>query len=278
MARNPVMVALPPFEGVTRKLILTALALFFVLVLTRAFVPDICALLMDRLMLHPGDALGRQLWQLATYPFVDFGLLSVLLTCLSLWYFGSALEGERGARWLTEFFFTSTIGGGLLASLLSLTLFRHVPGLGPEQRADTLWAPVMALLVAYAVFHPDEELSFNFLFRVKAKYLAVIYLLVYLAIALTTAGQFDAMVVLCASLTGYVFVKFAPQRGLRFVASERWYGLRNAYYRRKRQRAAKKFTVYMKQQGRDVHFDASGRYMPDEDRDRRDRKDKRWMN
>jgi hypothetical protein len=58
--------------------------------------------------------------------------------------------------------------------------------------------------------------------------------------------------------------------------SEGYFGLRNAYYRAKRRRAARKFEVYMGKQGRQVHFDKEGRYVdPDA---RKDPNDKRWMN
>ena len=68
-----------------------------------------------------------------------------------------------------------------------------------------------------------------------------------------------------------------PRRGYAFSLSlsERFYGLRNEFYRAKRRRAAKKFEVYMRKQNRDVHFDKNGRYVEPEDRDPND---KRWMN
>ena len=53
-----------------------------------------------------------------------------------------------------------------------------------------------------------------------------------------------------------------------FAVSERWYALRNTYYRWKRRRAARKFEVYMRSQGRTVHFDGSGRQIDDDDKKR----------
>jgi hypothetical protein len=47
--------------------------------------------------------------------------------------------------------------------------------------------------------------------------------------------------------------------------------MRNKYYRWKRRRAARKFEVYMRSQGRTVRFDGSGRPI-DEDPDDK----KRW--
>jgi hypothetical protein len=63
----------------------------------------------------------------------------------------------------------------------------------------------------------------------------------------------------------------APRRGVSFVMSESWYGMRNRYYRWKRRRAARKFEVYMKRQGRTVRYDGQGRQI-DEDHDDK----KRW--
>jgi hypothetical protein len=51
--------------------------------------------------------------------------------------------------------------------------------------------------------------------------------------------------------------------------SERYYGLRNSYYRWKRRRAAKKFEVYMRQHDRDVHFDEHGNYIPPDENPRK---------
>jgi hypothetical protein len=59
--------------------------------------------------------------------------------------------------------------------------------------------------------------------------------------------------------------------------SELWFGLRNSYYRAKRRRAAKKFVVYMKKQGKDVSLDAEGRYV-DPLGKAHEPGDKKWMN
>src|SRR2546423_421135 len=65
--------------------------------------------------------------------------------------------------------------------------------------------------------------------------------------------------------------------GRRWFA-EQYFGLRNAYYKAKRRRAAKKFEVYMGKQGRHVKFDDEGRYIEPDDPRKRDPNDKRWMN
>ncbi len=277
MSRNPTVVTLPPFTGLTRRFILIVVSVFLLGLLLGQIAPGTQGLLFNGTMLHPEQALGKYFWQPVTYSFVSIDLLGTLFSCIALWFFGAALEEERGRRWFGEYFFSATVGGALVACLLSRTVLSRFPDLSLQVRTSGLWPAVLALLVAFAYFNPEQEITFNFLFRIKAKYLAAIYMLVYLALSLSSGHRFDALTSLCAGLSGYAYLRLAPRQGLRFLASERWYGIRNAFYRNKRKQAAKKFTVYMKKQGKDVHFDASGKYVsPDEEK--RDPNDKRWMN
>jgi hypothetical protein len=143
--------------------------------------------------------------------------------------------------------------------------------------ADGLWPFSLALVLAFAGFHPEQPLRFNFILTLKAKYLAAIYLLVYLAMTLLGGDRFATLTALCNALAGYAFLRLAPRHGLRVRVSEQWFALRNAYYRAKRRRAAKKFTVYMKKQGKEVSLDDEGRYI-DPDGRPRDLNDRNWMN
>jgi len=276
-SNGPVTLSLPPFRGVTRRIILTALVVFFGIAILGLILPDLAKIAVGLFILQPEFALHRLIWQFVTYPFVSESLLSLLFALLSVWFFGSALEDERGHRWLGEYFFLSSIGGGLLASLLAHVANGHVAGFEPEAFTYGLWPAVMALLVAFARFHAEDELRLYFVIRMKAKYLAAIWLLVYFASVLVGGDRFGALTALCVALCGYVYLEFAPRHGLRFMASEKWFGLRNAYYRAKRRRAAKKFAVYMKKQGKEASIDESGRYV-DPSGTPRDPNDKRWMN
>ena len=68
-------------------------------------------------------------------------------------------------------------------------------------------------------------------------------------------------------LFGFLYLKLLPRRGLSYATSEKYFGLRNSYYRWKRKRAARKFEVYMKEHDRKVTFDEHGNYIPpDEDK------------
>jgi membrane associated rhomboid family serine protease len=262
-SNSPIPLMLPPFRGVTRRIILIALACFFAILLLDLIAPRSMGLVLGYLALCPALAL-RHPWSLLTNAFVLFGLASTLFALMSIWFFASALEDERGARWLTEYFLITVIGGSVLTSLIAAT---SVLGLSPESATAGLWPAALAILLAFARFHPEQDILL-LIISIKAKYVVAIYLLVYLAQALVGGDRIGALNALCAGLCGFLYVQFVPRRGLSFAASESLYGLRNSYYRAKRKRAAKKFTVYMKKQGKDVSVNPEPR----------DPNDKRWMN
>jgi len=258
------MLALPPFRGVIRRIIVIALVAFFAEVLIGRLAQDSVVRLISHVYLFPVEALHGKVWEFLTYPFAYEGVLSSLFAMISLWLFGSRLEDEFGGRWMMEYLIATTLGGGLFAALIAMT---GVTGLDPRFGVGSLWPAVMAIMLAYGWFHGEDDIN-NIIFIVKAKYLVGIYLLVFLALVLVGNDRVGALTAVCAAGSGYLYLKFAPRRGLSYAVSESLYGLRNSYYRAKRQRAAKKFTVYMKKQGKDVNVNPEPR----------DPNDKRWMN
>ena len=278
MAQGPTTLALPPFSGATRRLILLNLAVFFGLALLSLLPAHFYALLVSNLALSPVLLFRGELWQLLTYAFLPLGILGTVFAMLTLWFTGSILESEYSGRWVYELYFSSAVGGALLASIVTLTHFRGiqpdaVSGLGP-------YAAIYGLLIAIALRMGDLEFFLFFLVRVKARYLVAIYVLIDLATLLKAEHFFDALLHLSGALCGFLYLRFVPRRGLGYAATERYYALRNDYYRSKRRRAARKFEIYMGKQGRDdVRFDREGRYIdPDKDRNPSEQNDKRWMN
>ncbi|NYF78491.1 rhomboid family intramembrane serine protease [Granulicella arctica] len=275
MARNsPITMTFPPFAGVTRKLILANVAVFFGLLLLHWVSPGVAEFLLGHLLLEPLALLRGELWQPVTYSFLTTGILDILFGMLTLWFCGSLLEGVYGAQWLAELYFTSAIGGALLASAISFT---HIFGLTPLAAATGAWAGIFGLLIAIAMRFGEQEFLLWFVLRIKAKYMVAIYILIAIAILLKGGNAFTALLQLAGALCGFLYVHFAPRRGLAFGFSERYFGLRNGYYRWKRRRAARKFEVYMGKQGRKVHFDKDGRYI-DPDTIKKNPNDRSWMN
>ena len=276
-SNGPVTLMFPPFRGVTRRIILIALVAYLGMAALQWVLPQLLRTLLGHTVLVPDIALRGEVWMFATYPFIGGGLLSVAFALLSVWFFASSLEDERGGRWLGEFYFATTIGGAVLTSLLFVLLNGRGGWLPLGSVAAGLWPFAVALVVAFACFQPEAPLRFNFIFTLKAKYLAAIYVLVYVGFSLVGGDRFGALLVVLSCGCGWMFLRYAPRRGLRAGASEWWFGLRNSYYRSKRRRAAKKFTVYMRKQGKDVSLDAEGRYI-DPNGQARDLNDRKWMN
>ena len=281
---TPTTLTLPPFRGAVRRIVIINLAVFFALAVLSFASPAGYALIVNALALTPFRVVHGYVWQLATYSFVNLGILGTALSLLFLWYTGSMLEDVRGARWFTELFYVSSIGGAVLAtalaslplltgghlSLFTLTPFASVAGVS---------APLFGVLVAFGTLYAEVEILFLFILRMKVKYLIAIYILLDLAFLILGHNPLAATTEICSGLCGFLYVRYARSRGFGNVLSERYFGMRNDYYRWKRRRAARKFEVYMrKQDGREVRFDNEGRYISPEDERRRDPNDKRWMN
>jgi membrane associated rhomboid family serine protease len=270
---GPISLSLPAFEGTTRKLILANVGAFFAILLLRWLAPQL-DIYLGHLLLEPRAVAHGEIWQLVTYSFMEQGILSIVFGMITLWFTGAILEPAYGGRWLAELFFSSVIGGAILASAISFT---HVFHLRPDVVASGAWTGIFGLLVAIALLFGDLEFLLWFLVRIKAKYMVAIYILIAVAVLLKQTDAFGALLQLSGALCGFLYVKFAPRRGLAFGFSEQYFGLRNNYYRWKRRRAARKFEVYMRKQNREVHFDKDGRYV-DPDELKKNSNDKRWMN
>jgi membrane associated rhomboid family serine protease len=262
------ILSFPDFRGLTRKLVLWNLGAFFALLLIGVASNAAAFTIVTWTALVPPLVLAGRVWQLVTYCFVHQGILNTAFELLSLWFLGSFLESNHGSRWLGEIFFFSVVGAGLAAMALYFAL--------PEGGGvlTGCYGGLFGLLIAFGVLYGDLEfMMFPLPMMIKAKYLVGVYLLIALAM-LFSAQRFFAFAQLGGGLFGYIYIKMAPRRGFAFAGSERFFGLRNSYYRWKRRRAARKFEVYMRKQNRDVHFDKDGRYI-DPDKDPNDR---RWMN
>ena len=274
---GPISLSLPPFAGTVRQLVLLNVGAFFGLGLLSWLAPATESLLLRHLILEPLAVARGEIWQLATYSFIQQGILSILFGMLTLWFTGSLLEGAYGGRWLAELYGVSVVGGAAIASVLSFTRVLH---LNPADAAIGAWAGIFGMLVAIGMLFGDQEFLLWFVLRIKAKYMVAIYILIAVALLLKQADSFNALLQLSGGLCGFLYVRFAPRRGLALGLTERYFGYRNDYYRWKRRRAARKFEVYMRKQNREVHFDKDGRYVDPDEAQRRDGDgdSKRWMN
>ena len=266
--------ALPEFAGATRRIVLAYLVAFFGLLLLQfAFRAD-AAHFIGSLMFVPSDFLGGRLWQPLTYSFVHSGYLGALFDLLSLWFLVSFLEAGRGSAWTTGLYVASVLG----TALSSLGVYLISGGLRAQVDEIPIYGcmgGIFGLLVAIGWLFGDVQFLMFFVISIKARYLAIIYALVAFALLFGDQKMY-AFANLGGGLVALLYIKLMPRRGAGFVFSESMYGMRNRYYRWKRRRAARKFEVYMRKQGRTVRFDGQGKLI-DEDRIHEDGDDKkRW--
>jgi membrane associated rhomboid family serine protease len=262
--------ALPDLNGATRRIVLLGAAAFFLLAIVGLFSPTGYLQLLQIFGLSPIAVAHGEIWQLVTYAFLNPGLFNAFLMLISLWFVGSLLESEHGSRWFTELFFVGVLAAGVTATIVGLKF----PFLGGGLLG--LSGALFALMVAVAVLHGDLQFLLFFVLAVKARTLVIILLLVLLAQSLG-GDRIYALSQLGAALAGFLYARYAPRRGgFGLSLSEKWYGMRNNYYRAKRRKAAKKFEVYMKKQGRVVRFDGQGNYLDADDK--KESKSEPWVN
>ncbi len=259
----------PAFRGATRLLVLANLAAYFLLLLAGVAAPELAGGLLRHFSFQPDLFLHGELWQPLTYSFVHPGLFGTLLELLSLWFLAGFLEQLHSQSWVLGLYAASVVG----ASAAAIAIYAVSGTLGLTLPATPLYGcfgGIFGLLVAIGVLYGDMEFLLFFTIGIKARYMAVLYGLVAIAMLFGSLRMY-AFAQLGGALAGYLFIRLAPRRGITFAFSEKWYGLRNRYYRWKRRRAARKFEVYMRSQGRTVRFDGQGRQLDDDPDDK-----KRW--
>ncbi|PYX30800.1 MAG: DUF1751 domain-containing protein [Acidobacteria bacterium] len=254
----------PPFTRWVKRLIIICAAVFFLQVILGAFAyqikrgMEVYFGLVPALVLHYGF-----IWQLVTYSFLHGTVSHVLFNMLALWMFGSPQEQDWGSKKFLEFYLFCVVGAGLTTLALAYT---PLPGASPMTTVIGASGGVYGLLIAFGLLYGDREIYLlPFPFSIKAKYLIAIIIFVTIVATFQPSQGISNFAHLGGLLFGFLYIKFVPARGLMFGASERYFSVRNDYYRWKRRRAAKKFEVYMREHDRDVHFDEQGNYIPPED-------------
>ena len=265
--------AFPDFHGATRHLVLLNLFAYFALLLMQMASPVHAGQLGGMLAFIPTAFLHGALWQPITYSFIHPGLWGTLFELLSLWFLAGFLESAHSPGWVSGLYAFSVLGMAAAAT----TIYACGATLGyavAEIPLAGCMGGIFGLLVAIGLLYGDVQfMLFPLPIGIKARYLAVIYALVTVAMLFGQQKMY-AFAQLGGALAGLLYLRLAPRRGVSFAFSEKWYALRNRYYRWKRHRAARKFEVYMRAQGRTIRLDGYGRPI---DKDSDDPEDKtRW--
>jgi membrane associated rhomboid family serine protease len=286
------MLSFPPFTRMVVWLLALNTGVFLLTELFRVSLPDAWIWIYGYIRLgEPAipSHLGLQpnmvvlhgwLWQLVTYAFLHAGVWHWLGNMLGIWMFGSTLEGAWGSRRFLELFAYGVIGAALTTVGLSYT---HALG-SPFIPTVGASGGVYAILIAYGMIFGDNEIMMiPFPFLIRAKYFVAILIVVTAAYTIGGGGNVAYLAHMGGLFFGYAYVKwvYSSSRSTSsksFGLSERYFGLRNSYYRWKRRRAARKFEVYMRKHDRTVHFDEHGNYIPPDDDKKNGGSKSGWVN
>ncbi len=274
--------SLPPFTKAVKWLILINAGVFLLMTLLQVLTPDLAIVLGELGALVPARVTHGWLWQLVTYSFFHIGIFHILFNMLALWMFGAQFETDWGMNKFLEFYFFCVIGAALTTVVVSYT---GLGGITPGTSTVGASGGVLGILMAFGLVYGEQQIMlFPIPISMKAKYFVggIAFIEIIYAISAADSRQHGQAVAYVAHvgglLFGFLYVKFVPPRGLMFKTSEQYFGWRNAYYRWRRRRTARKFEVYMRKHNRTVMFDEHGNYIPPEDDKKNGGSKSGWVN
>lgn len=193
--------------------------------------------------LRPAEILQLfMVWQLGTYMFLHGGVLHLLLNMLMLWMFGMDLERDWGTRRFLRYYFLCGVGAGIC--VVAVALLRS-----SEMYVRTIGASgaIFGLLLAFGVLYADRIILVMFLFPMKAKYAVMIFGAIEFLGSWQTGGGVSHVAHLGGMLFGFVYLKTQLKR----IRWSPFSSLRRQVQDWQRQRARRRFQVYMKKQQSD---------------------------
>src|SRR5713226_2354788 len=261
MPRNTSSVmGLPPFRGAVRQIILASLAIYVVILLLMSFAHGTGEVVLAHGILDPAHIHDGWVWQFVTYAFMYVDPLDFVLSLLGIYFLGWAIEERIGSTAFYGLFFGSVMLSALAGFALSLTrVVAQGPALGSGAAANAI------LMVFYLFNRGAPIMLFPIPIQIPVKWIVLFTAAIETAYLLLSHFALFYFILLLGLGAGYVWYSMFLTRKTSLHLSEKYFGLRNSYYRWKRRRAARKFEVYMRDHDRAVTFDEHGNYIPPED-------------
>jgi membrane associated rhomboid family serine protease len=263
MARNTSFdIGFPPFQGAVRQIILASVAIYVVVLLLMSFAQSTGQTVLTLGVLSPEHIRQGWLWQFVTYAFMYVDPMNFAMSLLGIYFLGSAVQQRIGNAGFYGLFFGSIILSAVAGFALSLSgVIAQGPALGSGAAANAI------LMVFYLFNRTAPIMLFPIPIQIPVKWIVLFTAAIEVAYLLLYHFALFYFVLLLGMGAGYLWYTAFLNKRASVGVSERFFGLRNSYYRWKRRRAARKFEVYMRQHNRDVTFDEHGNYVPPEDVD-----------
>jgi membrane associated rhomboid family serine protease len=264
----------PPFRGAVRQIVLGSLAIYVVILLLMSFAQPTGQMVMALGILNPDAIHHGWLWQFVTYAFMYVDPMDFVLSLLGVYFLGSAVEQSVGSAKFYNLFFFSIVLSAVAGFALSLT---HRVAQGPAYGSG---AAANAILMVFYLFNRGAPIMlFPIPIQIPVKWIVLFTAAIEMAYLLLSHFALFYFILLLGLGAGYVWYLIFAGRRVSLGISERYFGIRNGYYRWKRRRAARKFEVYMSKHDRKVTFDENGNYIPPEDPEKKNGGGKSgWVN
>jgi len=266
---------LPPLRGAVRQIILASAAIYVFILLTQAFAHPVSQAILTLGTLDPARVRAGAIWQFVTYAFMYLDPIQFVLSLLGIYFLGWAVEERIGYGRFYALFFGSTI----LAALAGFALWA-LPGHVAHGEVMGSGAAANAILMVFYLFNRGAPIMlFPIPIQIPVKWIVLFVAGIEAAYLLLSGFALYYWVLLLGLGAGYVWYALFLTRKSTTGISEKYFSLRNSYYRWKRRRAARKFEVYMRDHNRTVSFDEHGNYIPPEDVDKKNGGSKSgWVN
>ncbi|MCU1270609.1 MAG: hypothetical protein JWN74_1903 [Acidobacteriaceae bacterium] len=280
MARNVYSgMGFPPFRGAVRQIILASVAIYVVTLLLLSFAPATGRTLVALGALSPVAIHHGWLWQFVTYAFIYVDPMDFVLSIAGIYFLGYAVEQQIGSARFYGLFLGSTIVAGVAGFALSfLGPLLHSPSFA-QGSASGCGAAANAILMVFYLFNRNAPIMlFPIPIQIPVKWIVMGIAGIETAYLLLHGFDLHDFILLLGLGAGYVWYSLFLTRRSKLQISERYFALRNYYYRWKRRRAARKFEVYMRDHNRTVTFDEHGNYIPPDDDKKNGGSKSGWVN
>ncbi len=169
--------------------------------------PALAGTLANLVVLHPVDIWRGHIWELFTFTFFEEQPISLLISGLMFWMFGTQLERLWGTRRFLFFYFAATALAGLVAALLGLVIHSvgQQPYAGPGSGLE-------ALAAGFAISFATSTILAAFVFPMQARLLIPLSLGITLLYVVMTGSVLPFVVPVLALGAGVLLHGVHPPR------------------------------------------------------------------
>jgi len=161
-----------------------------------------------RLALIPSRVLHGELWRLVTWAFVELSPSALIITCVTIFWFGGPLLEAWGDRKLVRVFGAITVGAAVgttvLATALGMSYFPYISS----------WAIADAIVIAWGLTFPTRMVRVYMLIAVSGDTLAN-FTLAFTGLCALFYGLVPMLPMTIAAGASYAYVKGWPRPKLR---------------------------------------------------------------